>query len=368
MRIAIVGAGIVGASAGYEAARSGAEVVLVDADFDGKATAAGAGILSPWTSSVTDLAWLTLALRGVRHYRELRAALAEDGEHEIGYRRVGALRLVTEDDAESVLDRTRHRAGTDPDAGEIQLIPRSRARALFPPLDPHGGAAVYVGGAGRVDGRQVTESLLRAAEGRGAKRHIGTASLLTTGTAVSGVQVGDELIEADAVIVAAGAWAPRLLAPLGIETAVRTQRGQIVHLGLPGIDTADWPVVLPANGHYLLAFDDSRVVVGATREHDTGFDYRATAAGLTEVLHQALTIAPELANATHLETRIGFRPMSPDSRPLLGTVPGHEGLVIANGLGPSGLTMGPYVGKLAADLARGVEPDLELAPYDPLRW
>jgi D-amino-acid dehydrogenase len=67
-----------------------------------------------------------------------------------------------------------------------------------------------------------------------------------------------------------------------------------------------------------LAFDESRVVAGATREVGTGFDYRVTAAGQAEVLSEALRIAPGLGVATVIETRVGFRPVSADGRPLLG--------------------------------------------------
>ena len=66
-----------------------------------------------------------------------------------------------------------------------------------------------------------------------------------------------------------------------------------------------------------------------------------TAGGLAQVLGEALAVAPGLAAATHLETRVGFRPMGPDAKPLLGPVPGVGGLVVATGLGPTGLTMGP---------------------------
>lgn len=158
------------------------------------------------------------------------------------------------------------------------------------------------------------------------------------------------------------------MAPLGIDLAVSPQRGQISHLRLEGVDTSGWPVVLPPGSHYLLAFDDSRVVVGATRETGAGFDYRITAAGQAEVLNEALKIAPGLASATLIETRIGFRPVGPGIRPMLGAVEGFEGrLILGNGLGPSGLTVGPFAGLLLAQLALGEPPEMALDPYDPMR-
>ncbi|AWV24041.1 Glycine/D-amino acid oxidases family [Roseomonas mucosa] len=174
-------------------------------------------------------------------------------------------------------------------------------------------------------------------------------------------------LEADETVLAAGAWAPPLLAPLGLELAVQPQRGQILHLRLPGVDTRHWPVLLPMSSHYLLAFDDSRVVVGATRETGSGFDHRFTAAGIRQVLDNALGVAPGLADATLHEMRIGFRPMGPDIRPLLGRAAGLEGLVIANGLGAGGLTMGPYAGALLAQLVLTGRTEIPLEPYDPLR-
>jgi D-amino-acid dehydrogenase len=55
-------------------------------------------------------------------------------------------------------------------------------------------------------------------------------------------------------------------------------------------------------------------VAGATRESGAGFDYRVTPAGLSEVLREALAVAPGLAGGTCLETRVGFRPPGPDER------------------------------------------------------
>ena len=125
-------------------------------------------------------------------------------------------------------------------------------------------------------------------------------------------------------------------------------------------------MLLPLSDYYLLAFDDSRVVVGATRETGSGRDYRVTAGGQLEVLNAGLAAAPGLASATMIETRVGFRPMSPDGKPQLGLVPGWDGLLIGNGMGPSGLTIGPYAGKLLAQLALGEAPSVDLSAYEPV--
>ena len=170
------------------------------------------------------------------------------------------------------------------------------------------------------------------------------------------------------MVAAAGAWTAEFLAPAGVTIRVAPQRGQIAHFGLGSADTSRWPVILPTTtGHYLLAFDDSRVVAGATRETGSGFEARVTAAGLAEVLANALAVAPGLGPAVHLETRVGLRPAGPDARPLLGPVPGLDGLVVATGLGASGLTMGPYAGAVAARSALGLPATLDLTPFHPLR-
>jgi D-amino-acid dehydrogenase len=59
--------------------------------------------------------------------------------------------------------------------------------------------------------------------------------------------------------------------------------------------------------------------------------------------------------------------MGVEVRPLLGAARGVAGLVIGNGLGAAGLTIGPFAGRLLADVALGRSPGLDLAPFDPLR-
>ncbi|MDP9867707.1 MULTISPECIES: FAD-dependent oxidoreductase [Streptosporangium] len=115
---------------------------------------------------------------------------------------------------------------------------------------------------------------------------------------------------------------------------------------------------------HLLGFPGSRVVLGATVE-DAGFDPRVTVGGLGEVLSAGVELAPGLAGATVVETRVGLRPVTADGLPMIGAVAG--GVVVATGLGAYGLTAGPYAGLLAAELALGLRPSLDVAPYSPGR-
>jgi glycine/D-amino acid oxidase-like deaminating enzyme len=367
MRIVVVGAGVLGASTAYHLAREGADVAVVDQAHEGRATAAGAGILCPWASHVDDPAFYELYAAGARYYSDLVPALSELGETDLGFRRVGALIVSTDPtelkSAESLLRDRRMEA---PEIGDVdRLFPRE-VKALFPPLRAD-LAGIHVAGGARVDGRRLAASLLRAAEHHGATVARGFVELISRGDRVPSVRLDDREIVADAVVITAGAWSPALLRPLGINLPIQPQRGQIIHLHLPGQETNSWPVVLPPGSHYLLAFDDSRVVAGATRESGAGFDYRVTAAGQAEVLSEALRIAPGLGAATLVETRVGFRPVSLDGWPLLGQVRNVEGLVIGNGLGAAGLTIGPLAGRLLADVVLDRQPALDLAPFDPLR-
>lgn len=367
MKVVVVGGGVLGASAALQLVREGAQAVLVDRADQGRATAAGAGIVCPWGAKIDDAPAFALLAAGARWYPRLIGQLAEDGERDVGYARVGSV-YAPDDPAEldAVERRLRERVAGAPEAGDIERLPPEEARRHFPPLRP-GLRALHVSGGARVDGRLLTAAMTRAAIARGAEVVAGSAELVVAAGRLAGVRVSGRMIAADAVVVAAGAWAPALLAPLGIRLAVEPQRGQILHLSLPGTDTRHWSTVQPLNGYYLLAFDDSRVVVGATRERGSGFDHRLTAAGVAEVLNAGLATAPGLAGWTLHETRIGFRPLAADNRPMLGPVRGLDGLLIGNGLGASGLTVGPLAGRLLAEAALGMAASLPLADFDPLR-
>jgi D-amino-acid dehydrogenase len=358
-RVVVVGGGIVAASVAYHLAREGASVVVVEADLPGPATGAGAGIICPWGDR-GDEASYQLAADGARYYPELLAMLDGDGEADTSYAKVGALRVADESaPLEAIEALLRSRQSARPEIGEVGLVGPGEPKRAFPPLSA-ALRGLWISGGARVDGRLIRACLLRAAQRRGAQRIRGTAVL-----DLSGVTVEGEHVSADAVVVAAGAWTAQVCAPLGIRLPIGPQRGQIVHVGLAGADTHSWPVILPPEDPYLLGFPGGRVVFGATREN-AGFDYRATVGGVGGMLAAAAEIAPGLAEATLHEIRIGFRPATADGRPLLGTV--ADGVIVAAGNGPEGLTAGPWTGRAAAALALGQQPAMDIAPFDPARF
>ncbi len=360
----VVGAGILGASTGYQLAKRGAHVTIVDRKDKGQATDAAAGIICPWLSQRRNQAWYKLAKEGARFYPSLIQELEQDGETQTGYARVGALSIHTNREKLVEMEKRAGKRKEDaPEIGDITQLAPSEAKSLFPPLaDEY--AAVHVSGAARVDGRALRDALLRAAQNKGATLINGEAILQYDGTCVTGVVVEDHVFRADTVIVCAGAWGNPLLKPLGVKFQVTYQKAQIVHLEIPCAHTNDWPVVMPPSDQYLLAFDDGRIVIGATHENDIeGYDTRITAGGLQEVFNKALESAPGLADSTFLEARSGFRPFTPGFLPVIGALPGWDGILVANGLGASGLTMGPYLGMQLAKLALGLDVDIDLEKY-----
>ncbi|MBT2638748.1 FAD-binding oxidoreductase [Bacillus sp. ISL-39] len=362
----IIGAGILGASTAYHLAKEGKKVTIIDRGEPGQATDAAAGIICPWLTQRRNKAWYFLAKNGAAFYPALIKQLEEDGELETGYQRVGAISLHSDHEKLAKMeDRAMIRREEAPEIGEIRQLDQQVTNELFPPLSEE-YASVHVTGGARVNGRLLRDALLNAAQKHGASVVKGDAQLDSSGEKVTGVKAGDTRFDADSIILTAGAWAPELLEPLGIKLSISPQKAQIIHLMLEDTETGGWPVVMPPNNQYILAFDGGRVVIGATHEDEQGFDTRPTLGGMHEIIDKGLTVAPGLADATYLETKVGFRPVAPNFLPIIGAVPGYENLFLANGLGASGLTVGPYLGAQLAKLAAGEDLELDLEQYDVL--
>jgi D-amino-acid dehydrogenase len=366
----VIGGGVVGASTAYHLVRAGAETLLVDRRDPGRATDAGAGILSTATMTEDPDPIERFEARAAAYYPVLVDHLRADGAGDPGYGVCGSLTVAVDDDEVAHF----HQVGTGlrrwraaKDHGYAEIGP-GEAKALFPPLAAVQGA-IHCGRGARVDGRLLAAALLRAAGQRGLEARDGAVEdvLLEQGGVV-GVRVAGERVACRHAVVAAGAWSNELGRRLGLEIPVEPQRGQIVHLGLPGVDTGAWPIVLAFRGHYLVPWGDSRVAVGATRETGSGFRPHATAAGVIQVLAEALRVAPGLAAAEIRDIRVGLRPATRDGLPILGPVPGLSNLWLATGHGSIGLQLGPYSGKVIADLIAGGKADTDMGPFSLARF
>jgi len=366
-RVAVIGGGIVGASAAYHLAREGVETILIDRKDNGQATAAGAGIISPGTSQRPLPAFYPFASVAVRYYPKLVSALAEIGQSKTGYDVVGELVLAFGDEEAAKLEellplfQSRFEQGM-PNLGRVSSVDDAQTREMFPALGKITGG-IHVPEAARVNGDWMRNSLVAGAGHYGARLVNGSARLRVDPGEVLGIELDDESIDADAVVVATGAWTNRLLEPLGLTVPVEPQRGQILHMSLPGVDSSGWPILGGFSDQYMLTFGPNRIVAGATREHGSGFEVRMTVGGLRSVFQQALAVAPGLDQATVEEIRIGLRPLSADGLPFLGRAPGHENVIIASGHGPTGLQLGPYSGLVAAQLILGQPVEADLVPF-----
>ncbi|PWW33484.1 MULTISPECIES: NAD(P)/FAD-dependent oxidoreductase [Paenibacillus] len=365
-KVIVVGSGILGASTAYQLAKRGAEVLIIDRKDRGQATDAAAGIICPWLSQRRNQDWYQLAKAGARFYPGLIEELKSEGETETGYAQVGALSIHTEVEKINKMQERAHLRKEDaPEIADITCLDAKETHERFPLLEEN-FQSVYISGAARIDGRALRDALIRSAQRNGAVLINGDATLQYESDRVTGVVVDGKVISANEVIVCAGAWANELLKPLGIDFKVHYQKAQIMHLQVHDRkDTGNWPVVMPPSDQYLLAFDQEKIVIGATHENDIeGYDTRVTAGGMQEILNKGLELAPGLADSTFQEVRVGFRPFTPGFLPVMGAVPGWNGLITANGLGASGLTMGPFIGSQLAKLALGMELDIDIQPYD----
>jgi D-amino-acid dehydrogenase len=363
--LVVVGGGVVGASLAYHAVAGGARTLLVDRADPGQASAAGAGIISADTSTRGPAERQSLARAARGYYPDLIDALG--GGTVTGFEVCGMIVVAYGEEEVGRFDRhvarLNEQAVDSESSAEYEELDAQAGRAMFPALATPDRVLHHPHGA-RIDGRRLRDALLDAAERGGLERKESSARTLRVEAGrVVAVAVEDGEVACDSVAVAGGAWSREHEASLGVKIAVAPQRGQILHFGLAGQKTGSWPVVGTLGDYYLVAWPDGRVVCGATRESGTGFDPRPTAAGVREVLDEALRLAPGLGDATLLEIRVGLRPLSADLMPVLGRVPGVDNAFVATGHGPSGLALGPYSGKCVAELIVNGSSPFDLTPF-----
>jgi glycine oxidase len=361
--VIVIGGGVIGCSIAWRAAQQGLRVTLLERDSIGHgSTHAAAGMLAPVAEAdfgSAGRALLDLGLASLALWPGFAKDLAHASATPSRLRTDGTLILARDRDQAEALERElayRLALGL-----EVTRMAPSRARAREPALAPSVRLALEIPSESTVDPRWVCEALGLAARSAGAqlRERSAVGELWRRDGRVSGVVLADgERIEAEHVVLAAGAWSGELAA-----VPVRPVKGQIMRLRDPagaGLITR----TLRFEGGYLVARGDGGYVLGASME-ERGFDLKVTAGPIYELLRDASELVPGLLDLELEEVTVGLRPGSPDNLPLIGV--GHEdGLIMACGHHRNGILLAPLTATLVLDAIAGAAPADDVAPrrYD----
>jgi glycine oxidase len=355
--VVIVGGGLIGCSLAAELAERRLSVIVVErAEPGSEASGAAAGMLSPQADAAEPSPLFDLALESRELFPEwARKALEETGI-DIGFRRIGILRVFAPgaEASERSSPRWQQARGLRAEAHTCQSLPSSLVARLAPGLD----GAVFFPDEAVVDPRRASRAAWLLAEARGARVETGNSVRRFTVErgACRGVETDAGPIASGAVVDAAGAWAA-FDRNLPVTLPVGPVRGQIVEVRLSG---RPLETVLSSEEVYLVPREDGGVLVGSTIEH-VGFRKEVTAGAVQQLLDSAARLCPEVASARFVTAWAGLRPGTPDGWPILGES-GIDGLFFAAGHFRSGILLAPATARRVADLMTG-RSEAGLSPF-----
>jgi glycine oxidase len=249
----------------------------------------------------------------------------------------------------------------------VEWLEGDEVRRREPVLHASVRGALWFSAVGSLRGHRLTTALARAAQLGGATILEGTPvlGLVTAGGRVTGARIAGDELRAGQTVLAAGAWTAGIASDLGLPLPTRPVRGQM--LALTGAEPSPRHILDGAGG-YLIPRADGAVAAGATVDEGAGFDARVTPDGLTWLAGLVRALAPALTGARVTEVWAGLRPGSADGAPLLGRVPGYDGLWVAAGHGRNGILWAPVTADILATSILAGHPDPALTPYDPARF
>lgn len=347
--VAVVGGGVIGCAVAAELALRGVSVALLERGRIGAGASYGAGgMLAPQVEADAPGPFLELGVAS----RDMFPALSARLNHCFDLGLTGVVRVAHGEDAAGEL-RARvewqRRLGLN-----ARVLDAAELRELAPGLAREPRAAIWMPD-GQASPAPLTAALAHEAARHGARVREGVPVL---GVASGHVWTSEGSVVAGTVVVAAGAWSAGLLAvhpagpgrgaasPGGVPAIVRPVKGQRVLLRLPGqpLGLTTW-----GEGCYLIPRAGGHLLVGATEEPAAGFDCRATAGAVARLLQAAIALVPALEAAEVVEPWAGLRPATPDLLPLIGPVPGLDGVWLATGHHRNGILLAPLTARAIAD-------------------
>lgn len=332
-RIAVVGAGIVGASMAYHLATRGASVTLVDAGEPGAGVTARA------------FSWINIAHTNPHSYQALRQAAIGDW-HRVEAELAGAVRVtwtgaLSWDADLAVTERlVEHHAAAGYD---VRVVSASEIAELEPGLIAPPRVAAYAPGEGSVDPVGATRALCAAARQAGADLRLGArvTGLTETAGKVTGVAVDGGEIAADVVVLAAGVGSVDLARGVGLDLPLRASPATLVRIRTSG------PLVrrIVCSPDFEIRQAGDTLMLSAADYIDESPENGPMAIGrrVLEAVRSGMRGADDIAL---IDAIPGWRPMPQDGAPLIGFVPGLGGLYLT--VMHAGIILSPLVGRLAA--------------------
>ena len=353
--VVVIGAGVVGCSVAYYLAREGVNVTLLEREAIGSGASAHAtGSLSLLGAEFSPGASFQIARASYAEFPKIVPELESATGMDLLYQRRPSLRLALDDEEADLIKDLM--VWQQPlvqmrwiDAGEVQSIEPRLSTSII--------GAVYEDESAQLDSYRFNLALARGAELKGANIiHRDVTGLVTSGTTISGVQTASGEIHCGTVVVAAGTWSRAFTPWLGFPVPVRPMKGERLLLNYPG-EPLRVLISSPKRGH-MISRMDGLTSVGSTggRDYDQKelfwgeeFDRQPTEAARLELLQRAIAVFPDLERAELVQQLAGSRPLSPDSKPIIGPVPGREGVLLATGHTTKGIHLGPITGRIITD-------------------
>lgn len=362
-QVMIIGGGIVGSTAAFYLSQDKTiDLTLIDHGV-GTATRAAAGIICPWMAQKKNKDWYRLTSDGAVFYRQLVADLEAAGVTDIPFKQTGTIGLKSKPELLDKIKKIAEDRRLDtPTIGAITTLSGPEVTDYLPPLKPD-FYGIHLEGGGRIDGGRLIDILQDQFLKNGGARLQGQAKLLDSHT----IELGEQILTADQIILATGAWLPDILEPLGYQVDVRPQKGQLLELDTE-LESDTWPVCMPYGQIDILPFEDGKIIIGATHEDDMGYDLSLDPEKIQAMQERATSFMPQLANYPVARTRIGTRAYTSNYAPFYGNLADQEHIWVASGLGSSGLTNGPFIGWQIAQEILGTPCHFDRSPYSPDKY
>ena len=358
--VVVVGGGIAGLCTAYYLARVGVTSTIIEKDSLGShASGFAFGELTPSRGNGIPGPLFPLASEGLRMHPGLCQALKEESGIDPGYH-VRQTLVVMFTEAEVAAEKENLPVEQGLECYGVRWLDAAEARAMEPRLSERLLAGVCLEGPGEVDPYRLVLALAGAVEKRGCTIRTGAVTGLDVeGGRVRGVRLERGPIACDRVVLATGPWAVEAATWVGAPLPVKPLKGEIIRLRASGPPVQHRVV----RGHHYAATKHDGLVWAGTTLEDAGF-----LDGITETARQSITdgllfIMPSLIDAQLVEHTACLRPVTPDWLPILGPVPGLDGVYVATGGGRKGILLGPAMGKAVADLITNGQTGIGIEAY-----